>query len=137
MKEIWSVPRNFCSKPERCGNMPDLIQKSRMATNVCYFESKEEAWKYYNAGKEREQNEAIARDMMIELAGKGKFVLKFALISEKGEPLVSSSYEFEALNNSDAIKKTEEFIKQKNSYKDGNKCVQEKLYRLLPVEEME
>lgn len=157
MKEIWRVPKNLCREPEKCevvketqktfsvggcvsGCVSDLVRKSVMATNfVCYFESEEEAWNYYNAGKEREKNNAIARDMMIKLAGKGKFMLKYALVSKMGEQLMSSSYEFEASSNSEAIKKAKEFIEQKNSYKDvdGNKCVQEKLYRLLPVEEME
>lgn len=152
MEKVWRVPKNLCSEPEQCeviketpktftvgGYVPELVLKSRMATNyVCYFESEEKAWEYYNTGKEQERNRGIARDMATKLAGKGEFMLEYILVSKDGDTLASASYTFKASDNSEAIKFAKNFLEQKNSgeYLD-NKCVQKNLYRLLPVEEMD
>ena len=152
IKYLWEVPCNLCSKPKKYKVIKETektyligeyvqerVLKSRMGTNyVRYFESEEEAWKYYNTGKEEEKNKAIARDMATRLKGGGKFLLEYTLV-EHGEPLMKypvKTYIFYAPDNTKAMEYAANFLKDENKELLDGEYIQKMLSRLVSLEDM-
>jgi hypothetical protein len=149
IKYLWEVPCNLWSKPEKYKVIKETektyligkytherVLKSRMGTNyVRYFESEEEAWEYYNTGKEQERNRAIARDMANKLRGKGRFVLEYELVVSEEKTLGDFSYFFEEKSNTEAEEFAKKFLEKKNAELATGKYVQKSLFRLVLVEE--